>query len=193
MTAGASPASLRAAMKKKIALGVLAVLALGVAGVLVAAAMQPDSFQVERTREIAAPADAIRPKLTDLREWAEWNPWRELDPNQRTTFSDPSSGEGAWYEWEGNDDVGKGRMEITSITDRAVRYRLAFIEPFASESDVEIALEPQGERTRVVWTMSGDNDFVSRIFCVFMDMDAMIGGDFERGLEQLERAATAGE
>ncbi len=148
-------------MKKKIALGILAVLVLGAGGVLIAAAMQPDTF-------------------------------RGLDPNQRTTYSDPSSGEGAWYEWEGNDDVGKGRMEITSITERAVRYRLAFIEPFESESEVELAIEPAGERTRVVWTMSGENDFMSKIFCVFMDMDAMIGGDFERGLENLERAATAG-
>lgn len=179
-------------MKKKIALGILAVLVLGAGGVLIAAAMQPDTFRVERSREMAATPEQIRPQLTELRNWTQWSPWDGLDPNQRTTYSDPSSGEGAWYEWEGNDDVGKGRMEITSITERAVRYRLAFIEPFESESEVELAIEPAGERTRVVWTMSGENDFMSKIFCVFMDMDAMIGGDFERGLENLERAATAG-
>lgn len=178
-------------MKKKIALGIVLVLLLGVGGVLVAAAMQPDTFRVERSREIAATPDQIRPKLTDLREWAEWNPWRELDPNQRTTFSDPASGVGAWYAWEGNDDVGKGRMEITSIDDRAVRYRLAFIEPFASESDVEIALEPRGERTRVVWSMSGDNAFMSKLFGLFVNMDEMLGSDFDRGLAELDRAATA--
>ena len=136
-----------------------------------AAAMQPDSFRVERSRELAASAEQIRPQLTDLERWAEWNPWADLDPNQQTTFSDPASGEGAWYRWEGNDDVGKGKMEIASVTDGAVRYHLEFIEPFASESEVEIQLEPQGERTRVVWIMSGDNDFMGKLFSLFMDMD----------------------
>lgn len=177
-------------MKKKIALGVLVVIVLAVAALLIGAAMQPDSFRVERSRELAATPDQIRPQLTDLRRWAEWNPWADLDPNQRNTFSEPSEGVGASYEWEGNDDVGEGRMEITSVTDDAVRYHLAFIEPFASESEVEIAMEPAGERTRVVWSMEGDNDFVGKLFGVFMDMDAMIGADFERGLEKLERAAT---
>lgn len=179
-------------MKKKIALGLLAALVLAVGGLMIAAGMQPDTFRVERSREMAASPDQIRPHLTDLREWAEWNPWRELDPDQRNTFSDPASGVGAHYSWEGNDDVGKGRMEITAITDSAVRYRLSFLEPFESTSDVEIALEPRGERTRVVWSISGENDFVSKIFGLFVDMESMVGGDFERGLVALERAATSG-
>lgn len=179
-------------MKKKIALGILAALVLAVAGVLVAAAMQPDSFRVERSRELAATPEQIRPQLTDLQRWAEWNPWADIDPDQTTTFSDPASGEGAWYRWRGNDDVGEGRMEITSVSDGAVRYHLEFIEPFASESEVEIQLEPRGERTHVVWIMSGDNDLMGKLFSLFMDMDDMIGRDFERGLERLEGAATAG-
>ncbi|HEY8428709.1 MAG TPA: SRPBCC family protein, partial [Sandaracinaceae bacterium] len=86
---------------------------------------------------VAAAPDRILPHLTDLRKWSEWNPWRDLDPSLRLTYSDPASGEGAWYAWEGNDDAGKGRMEITTVGDRAVRYRLVFVEPFPSESDVE--------------------------------------------------------
>lgn len=178
-------------MKQKIALGVLAVLGLAVVGVLAAAAVQPDTLRVERSRAIRATPEQIRPHLTELRNWVRWSPWEGIDPNQRTTYSEPSSGEGAWYAWEGNADVGKGRMEIASITERAVRYRLSFVEPFESQSDVEIALEPQGESTRVVWSMTSKNDFLSKVFCVFMDMDAMLGRDFERGLEQLERAVGA--
>ncbi len=177
-------------MKKKIALGVAAVLVLGIAGVLVAAALQPSTFRIERSREIAAPPDRILPQLTELRAWGEWNPWNDLDPNQRTTYSDPSSGEGAYYEWEGNDDVGKGRMEIRAITDDSVRYHLVFIEPFASESDVELTLEPRGARTRVVWSMSGENDFMGKLFSLFVDMDEMLGRDFDRGLERLDHAVT---
>lgn len=177
-------------MKKKIALGVGAVILLAIGGLLVAAAVQPDHYRVERSREIAAAPDAIQPELADLERWSEWNPWAELDPNMELTYSDPPSGEGAWYEWAGNDDVGRGRMEITSVSPTRVTYDLSFIEPFASESAVELRLEPEGEATRVVWVMEGDNDFVSKLFGVFMDMDAMIGSDFERGLANLDRRVT---
>jgi hypothetical protein len=179
-------------MAKKIVLGVLGVLGLAVVGLVATAMMQPDTYRVERSRTIAVPASAVMPHLTDFRRWTEWNPWAELDPNMELTYSEPSSGQGAWYEWRGNDDVGRGKMTITGIADGRVRYDLEFIEPFASRADTELALASEGESTRVTWSMSGTNDFMSKIFCLFMDMDAMIGADFERGLENLNRAVAAG-
>lgn len=179
-------------MKKKIGLGVLAVLVLAIGGVLIAAAMQPDVMRVERERKIAASADEIHPQLTDLRRWVEWNPWAERDPNMKITFSEQPSGQGAWYEWDGNDDVGKGKMTIAEVSPTAVRYRLEFIEPFASEADVELTLEPKNGRTTVLWTMQSDNDFMGKIFGVFMDMESMVGKDFEKGLANLEGVVTKG-
>ena len=176
---------------KKILLGIGGALALGLLVILGLALMQPDNYEVERSRVIAADADAIMPQLTDLQHWAEWSPWSDLDPNQTTTFSDPASGVDAWYAWEGNEDVGKGKMTITSIAGGKVAYDLHFIEPFEDSAVVELSVAPEGEGSRVTWTMLGHNNFIGKIFCVFMDMDAMIGADFERGLERLDAAVGA--
>ena len=179
-------------MKKRIGLGCLGIGVLAIVALLVAAAMQPDSFRVERSRDIAAAPEAVRAQLTDLERWAAWNPWAELDPNMQLTYSEPASGVGAWYEWQGNDDVGRGRMEITEVSDERVVYNLQFVEPFESQSDVILELQPQGDGTRVSWIMEGENDFVSKMFAVFMDMEEMIGKDFDKGLANLERAASRG-
>lgn len=176
---------------KKVILGVVALLVLAIVGLLVAAALQPDDYRVERSREIAASPGAIHEQVSDLERWAEWNPWAELDPKQELSFSDPPSGAGAWYEWKGNEDVGEGRMEITEVTPTQVSYHLEFVEPFASEAEVYMILEPAegGESTKVTWAMAGDNDFVSKIFGLFFDMDEAIGADFEKGLKKLDAAA----
>lgn len=181
-------------MAKKVFLGVLGVLGLCVVGLIIGAMMQPDTYRVERSRTIAAPAIALMPHLTDFRRWAEWNPWGDIDPNLALTYSEPASGQDAWYEWNGNDDVGRGKMTITAITQDRVTYDLEFIEPFASRADTTLALaENAGGSTRVTWTIEGDNDFLGKLFALFVDMDSMIGADFERGLERLERAAITTE
>jgi hypothetical protein len=175
---------------KKIFLGLGAVLLVVVVVVVAAAAMQPSEMRVERTHVIDAPSTEIVGQLTDLHRWAEWNPWGELDPDMRLAFSEPAVGVDAWYTWDGNDDVGSGRMQIIEATSGRVRYALEFVEPFASEAEVEIALEPSGETTRVVWVMTGQNDFMTKVMRLFMDIDGMIGADFERGLANLDAAVT---
>ncbi len=101
-------------------------------------------------------------------------------------------GVGAWYTWEGNDDLGKGKLTITSASAEEVTYDLEFIEPFPSTADVGIALDEQGDGTKVTWWMEGRNDFMGKLFDLFVGMDSVIGADFERGLEKLEHAETAG-
>lgn len=170
---------------KKVVLGVLAALGAAVAIVLVLAALQPDTYSVERSRVIAAPPERIAPLLTDLRQWITWNPWDELEPTSHKEYSEPASGVGAWYTWQG-EVVGAGRMEIASIRPSEVVYDLTFTEPFEDEAVVTIAMAPEGEGTRVSWAMTGNQSFVGKIFALFVDMDAMIGADFERGLANLE-------
>lgn len=176
---------------KKILLGVFGFLALSLAGLLVAAVFQPDVTHVERSRVIRAASETIMPQLTDMKRWVEWSPWSAIDPNTTWTFSDPTSGKGAWYTWEGNDEVGKGRMEVTDVTADSVSYDLQFIEPFASEADVTMTLTPAAEGTKVVWSMDSENTFPSKVFMVFADFDAMIGGDFEKGLANLAERVEA--
>jgi uncharacterized protein YndB with AHSA1/START domain len=173
-------------MIKKIALGVLAVIVL----ILGLAAMQPDSFEVRRSIAVKAPPEKIAPLLTDFRQWASWSPWEKLDPNMKRTFTGAPSGKGAVYEWEGNSDVGKGRMEIIDASTPAKTVvKLAFLEPVESHSTTEFTLTPQGDTTTVTWNMHGPMPFLSKLMTVFMNMDDMIGKDFDKGLAQLKTAA----
>ncbi|MFC0135334.1 polyketide cyclase [Massilia eurypsychrophila] len=173
-------------MIKKIALGVLAIIVL----ILGLAAMQPDSFEVRRSIAVKAPPEKIAPLLTDFRQWASWSPWEKLDPNMKRTFTGAPSGKGAVYEWEGNSDVGKGRMEIIDASTPAKTVvKLAFLEPVESHSTTEFTLTPQGDTTTVTWNMHGPMPFLSKLMTVFMNMDDMIGKDFDKGLAQLKTAA----
>lgn len=170
---------------KKIALGVLGVLVLAIALVLGLAAMQPDTYTVARSRVVSGTPEQISPYLTDMHQWISWNPWDELEPTSHKEYSDPASGVGAWYTWEG-EQLGSGRMEITSIAPDEVHYDLHFLAPMEDTAEVIFTLAPEGEGTRVTWTMNGHNSFMGKVFGLFVDMDELIGADFERGLENLD-------
>jgi uncharacterized protein YndB with AHSA1/START domain len=177
---------------RRILGGILALLAVAVLGILGLAALKPDTMRIERQATIRAPAEAIFPLLTDFRAWAGWSPWEDKDPAMKRHFSGPASGPGAAYAWEGNDDVGVGRMEITeAVAPSRVVLRLDFTRPFEAHNQVVFTLSPSGSAsgggTTVSWVMTGPNPLMARIVQVFMDMDAMVGADFERGLAGMRR------
>lgn len=170
-------------MLKKILIG-LAVVVIGFFGY---AATRPSEYHVERSAGIAAPAEIVFSQIGDLRKWAAWSPWEQLDPNMKKTFEGPDHGVGASYAWQGNDQVGKGKMTIAKEEPpRLIGIRLEFIEPFASVADTTFTLTPNSsEQTKVTWAMDGKNNLVGKAFGIFMDMDKMVGSDFEKGLAQL--------
>lgn len=173
-------------MLKKLVIAVVVILAV-IAGL---AAMQPDSFTVTRSITIKAPPEKIIPLVNDFRNWQSWSPWEHLDPNMQRTFSGAASGTGAVYAWQGNSDVGKGRMEITGQElPFKVTVKLEFIEPIASTNITDFTLVPKGELTTVNWTMNGPMMYLTKIMSVFTSMDKMIGKDFEKGLAQLKAVA----
>jgi uncharacterized protein YndB with AHSA1/START domain len=173
-------------MLKKFLIGLVAV----VAAVLVAAALQPNSFRVQREATIQAPPAKVFALVDDFRQWPAWSPWEKLDPAMKRTFGGPANGKGATYAWEGNDDVGRGRMEITdSVAPARLAIKLDFIEPFDSSNTTEFSFDPAGAGTRVVWVMHGPMPFISKLISVFVSMDRMIGKDFEAGLANLKSAA----
>lgn len=175
---------------KKIALGLLGVLVLAVLGVVVAAMGQPDVLTLSRSTVIAATPADVYPLVNDLQEWTRWSPWQDLDPNQKTAYSETTAGVGAWYTWEGNSQVGRGRMTVTaSEADRKVGHRVEFIEPFPSTADTVLLLTPEGEGTKVTWSFESPNSFMGKVFGLFNDMDAMLGADFEKGLARLKPLA----
>jgi hypothetical protein len=175
-------------MLKKIALGLVVLLA----GFAVFVATRPGDFRVARTRALAAPPAVVHGYLSDFHKWPEWSPWEKLDPAMKRELSGASAGPGAVYYWSGNDKVGEGRMTILdSQPGKSVTIKLEFLKPFAATNKTQFDLTPTGTGTNVAWTMSGHNNFVSKLFCLFMDMDKMVGGDFDKGLAQLDSATAA--
>ncbi len=179
-------------MLRKIGLAVLAVGAVLVAAAAVFILTRPDGYRVERSAEIAAPADAVFGLVNDLHQWEKWSPWAKLDPNMTQTYDGPTAGPGAVHKWSGNDQVGEGRLTILdSKPGESVAMRLEFIRPFTDTSDVSFRLTPTPGGTRVVWAMEGRHNLMSKAMSAFCDIDKMVGGDFEKGLANLDTAARA--
>ncbi|HZF20216.1 MAG TPA: SRPBCC family protein [Burkholderiales bacterium] len=173
-------------MFKKIAI-VVAVL---IAALLVFAATKPDTFRVQRAASIKAPPEKVFALLNDFQRWEAWSPWEKKDPAMKRTFSVVTSGKGAQYAWEGNKEVGQGRMEIAeSVPPSKVAIKLDFVKPFEAHNTVEFTLDPKGDATNLTWAMLGDTPYLAKIIHVFIDMDKMVGKDFETGLANLKTLA----
>jgi uncharacterized protein YndB with AHSA1/START domain len=154
--------------------------------------LQPPEFRVTRSATISAPPAEVFARVNDFHNWDDWSPWAKLDPAAKITFDGPGSGTGAVFAWSGNDQVGEGRMTIIeSRPHELVRIKLDFIRPFESTSTAEFTFKPEGDGTVVTWSMYGENNFLSKAFCLFMNMDKMIGGDFEKGLAQMKAVTEA--
>lgn len=150
----------------------------------------PDTYTVQRSVSIAAPAKAVYSHIVDFHRWTSWSPWDDLDPDLRRTYSGADSGKGAKYAWTGNRKAGEGTMEITGASEpSSVEIALEFLKPFKSSSTTTFDLRSEGESTSVTWTMIGPKTLVTRLMGIFKSMDKMIGPDFEKGLAQLKAAA----
>lgn len=173
-------------MLKKI----LIALAVIVIVFVIVVALQPAGFRIVRSTTIAAPAPKVFEQVNDFHKWDGWSPWAKLDPAMKTTFDGAPAGTGAIYSWSGNNDVGEGRMTLTeSRPNELVQIKLEFIKPFAATNTTEFTFKPEADKTMVTWSMFGTNNFMAKAFGLFMNMDKMVGGDFEKGLAQLKSVA----
>ena len=168
------------------------VLAIAIAVVLILAATKPDRFSVQRAIAVRAPAEKVFALIVDFHQWGSWSPYENKDPAMKRSYSGPASGKGAVYGWEGNKNVGSGRMEIleASMPSKIV-IKLDFFSPFEGHNTAEFTMLPQGDATtvttNVTWLMHGPAPFMSRMMQVFMNLDHMIGKDFEVGLANLKK------
>lgn len=170
-------------MLKKILLGIVAIIAI----LLVVIYMQPSEFSVERSATFAASDSVVYSQINDFRNWENWSPWAKLDPNMTVTYDGPAFGTGSQYMWKGNDDVGSGKMMIIgSIPHEYIEIQLDFYEPFASSNTTIFTISGDSTQSTVTWNMSGENNFMSKAFGLFFNMDEMIGADFEKGLASLK-------
>jgi uncharacterized protein YndB with AHSA1/START domain len=164
------------------------VLAVAIAIVLILAAIKPDTFSVQRATTVRAPAEKIFALINDFHRWGTWSPYEARDPAMKRSYSGPANGVGAVYGWDGNNNVGAGRMEILETSPPAkIVIKLDFFKPFEGHNTAEFTILPQGDATDVRWVMHGPAPFMSRLMQVFINLDRMIGKDFEIGLANLKR------
>jgi hypothetical protein len=172
----------------KIISVIAVVLAIGIAAVLVLAMTKPDTFRVERGLVVRAPAEAIYPLVADFHRWTDWSPYENRDPAMKRSYGGAEQGKSATYAWDGNNNVGAGHMEILEVsTPSRLRIKLDFVRPFEGHNTAEFTFVPQGDATLVTWAMYGPAPLMSRLMQVFINMDTMIGKDFEAGLANLKK------
>jgi len=159
---------------------------------VIVVAMQSSESRISRSAAILAPPNIVFGQVNDFHNWQAWSPWAKMDPNAKNTYEGNPSGVGAIFTWSGNKKVGEGRMTLVeSKPSDLIRLKLEFFKPFAATNSADFTFEPQGDQTLVTWTMLGHKNFILKAMCLVMDMDKMVGGDFEKGLAQMKTVSEA--
>jgi Polyketide cyclase / dehydrase and lipid transport len=171
---------------------ILIALAVIIVVLIVIVALQPSQFRVARSTTISASPPAVFAQVNDFHKWEAWNPWAKIDPAMKQSYEGVPAGVGAIYTWVGNSEVGEGRMTITeSRPSELIRVKLEFFKPFAATNTAEFTVKPEGNQTLVTWSMFGEKNFMAKAVHLFMNMDQMIGGQFEKGLASMKSAVEA--
>jgi hypothetical protein len=158
----------------------------------VVVAFRSSQYRVERSVRILAPPAVVFAQVNDFHHWQPWSPWAKLDPAAKNTFEGPSSGTGAIFKWSGNNKIGEGRMTLLeSHPDELIGLKLEFVRPFAGASTAEFKFKSEGNQTLVTWSTIGHKNFMVKAMCLVMDMDKMIGAQFEKGLADLKAISEA--
>lgn len=168
-----------------ILLGIVLLIAI----ILIVAATKPNTVHYERSAVMNAPPDRILAQIDDFHAWRAWSPWEKLDPDMKREYSGAPKGVGAKYRWSGNNKAGEGHMTITEVTPDLVQLDLHFIKPWEAQCLTRFRTTREGNATRLTWTMDGPNTFMGKIFGLFVNMDRMIGKDFETGLAGIKTQA----
>ena len=168
---------------------ILLVAVLAIAAVLFYAATRPDTFSLQRSLWIQAPPARIHALINDLRQFNTWNPYEKKDPAIQGHYPGPTAGPGARYEFKGNRDVGEGSLEIVDSAAQRVTMRLDMTAPMQGSNTITFTLVPREAGTEVTWAIQGASPYVAKLMGIFLNMDDMIGRDFESGLVALKARA----
>lgn len=169
-------------MFKNFVIGVCVI----IAAILIFAATRPDTFRVERKLLIKASPEKIQAEIDNFQRWKAWSPYEKKDAAMKRTYSGAAAGVGAIYSWQGDANVGSGRMEVLSSTAQEIRIKLDFLKPFEAHNTAIFTLAPQTDGTEVTWAMEGPVPYFAKIIHLFFNMDKMVGGDFAAGLADLK-------
>lgn len=170
-----------------MSLGLIIVVLILVA-VVVFVSTRPAEMVVSRELLIKATPELIFPYINNSKKSNEWMPWHEDDPHVKMTYSGPDEGVGSMTLWTSKGKMGTGNAEvIESIKNQNVKTRLTYTKPMTMSQLAEVSLQSTSGGTLVRWSVSGKNPVIGRIMCAFVNMDKMIGGNFEKGLVNLQK------
>lgn len=171
-------------------LKIVVLVAAAIVVILIFAATRPNSFHVQRSIIIHAPAEKIFPLINNLRAWDRWEPQDRKDPTMKKTFIGPESGTGSAMEWDSKGQGGKGRLVITeSVPPNRAAVKVDFIRPFEAHNLNEFTLEPQAGGTKVTWSIQASNLFAMKLVGVFFNIQREFGKHVETGLSNLKSVA----
>ncbi|MFZ6654960.1 SRPBCC family protein [Undibacterium sp. TJN19] len=169
---------------------IIAIILLLIVALLLFAATRPDDFRIERSLQIQARPEQVFSLINDFHEWEAWSPWEKVDPAVKRSYSGSDAGKGAIYAWQGNKQLGEGRMEILETQPYTLmRIQISFIKPFKAQNTIEFHLVPKADGTEVSESMFGRSNFISKLMGVFCNMDKMVGSKFDEGLRSLKDIA----
>lgn len=154
---------------------------------IVYVATRDGRFRYERSGVILASPEKIYPYLSHLKLGAQWSPYERKDPKLKTKIIGPEDQVGGVMEFDGNRDVGSGKIEILRLVpNREVDLRLIMVKPFPADNLVEYRLTAESSGTRFTWTMSGNAGFFGKLAVVMIDCEKMVGDQFLEGIENLK-------
>lgn len=172
---------------------ILIVVVLIILGIVGYAAFQPKEYSVQREVTIDAPPQVVFPWINNSKKMGEWMPWSEMDPKMVMTYSGPEEGVGATSSWQSDGKMGVGEATIIEIVpNQVVKTKLEYTKPFEGTQMAEISITPSGSQSVVKWSVQGENNLIGRIMCLFMNMQKMVGGSFEKGLAKLKQKVESG-
>jgi hypothetical protein len=132
----------------------------------------------------------VWPLVSSFSAQNKWSPFIKKDPSVKIGYKGKDGTVGSEYMWEGNDDVGKGNQIMTRLDPTSyVGTRLIFLEPVESEAAAFIKLEPVSGGTKAIWGFDSSFPYPMNAMMLFMDLEDMVGKDYEEGLANLKRLA----
>ena len=165
---------------------ILLLLLILVIGFSIYIAVQPNSFEVERSRTMKAPITMVYDNIIDFKNWEAWSSWVEADPEMKITLPEKTQGVGGSYSWEDKDGIGTMKtLAATPSTSITQEMQFADFPP----SSISWNLKPNADgTTEVTWNIKGENlPFVFKMFSLMMGgMESQIGPHYERSLEKLD-------
>lgn len=167
---------------------IVSVLSIIIMSVCLYAFLQPSNFKISRSIIIASTPEIIFPYINNSAKANDWMPWKESDPNVQMVYTGPEEGLGSMSSWESTGKMGTGKaVVVESALNRSVKTQLTYTKPMVMSQLAEVSLEPEAEGTRVTWSVTGENSFMGRLMCLFLNMDKLVGDEFEKGLQNLKK------